>query len=318
MKVAVIGCGRIGALLEDDPLRYHPCTHLGAWMATSDVEVVGACDLKEDRLLYCRERFGVKKLYTDYRQMLAVERPDIVSIASDTETHAEILAACVEAGVKGVFLEKPVASSSAELASVLPWVNGTVVVVNHERRWEAPYNFVKNLVAGGFLGRVLKVEGRVCSNYKGDILLHDGTHLIDMIRYIAGEFEDVSGRKVGRDFYGSFTIELPTGGKAYGTIEASFRPYFEFELKIWGTEGMVAVGNSGLELYRVGESNRFYGFKELHKIGVPQIRFVNPFLLATRELIRAVEEGADVRSTLLDGLEALRVIEAFEGVYASI
>ena len=108
MKVAVIGCGRIGALLEDDPLRYHPCTHLGAWMATSDVEVVGACDLKEDRLLYCRERFGVKKLYTDYRQMLAVERPDIVSIASDTETHAEILAACVEAGVKGVFLEKPV------------------------------------------------------------------------------------------------------------------------------------------------------------------------------------------------------------------
>ncbi len=51
--IALIGCGRIGFLLENDPLRYKPCTHYGGASAAG-LAVTHACDIDRGRLA----RFG--------------------------------------------------------------------------------------------------------------------------------------------------------------------------------------------------------------------------------------------------------------------
>ena len=50
LKTGIIGCGRIGSLLEEDPLRGKPCTHTGGFSALPNIKMVAGCDIDENRL----------------------------------------------------------------------------------------------------------------------------------------------------------------------------------------------------------------------------------------------------------------------------
>ena len=110
-KIGIIGSGRIAGLLEDDPLRGHPCTHIGGYQAVSGCEVVACCSNREDHVAYFAERFSVPRQYVDYREMLAKEKLDIVSVATYAPSHCEIVCAAAKKKVKGIFCEKAMASS---------------------------------------------------------------------------------------------------------------------------------------------------------------------------------------------------------------
>ncbi|HEB72102.1 MAG TPA: hypothetical protein ENI77_05720, partial [Nitrospirae bacterium] len=75
--VAIAGLGRIASLLEDDPLRGKPATHAGAYHAHPSTKIVAGCDIDPDRLTKFGARWGVSRLYDDYRKMLDKERIDI-------------------------------------------------------------------------------------------------------------------------------------------------------------------------------------------------------------------------------------------------
>lgn len=108
LKAAIIGCGRVAWMLEDDPLDTKPCTHMGAYRSfdAGVVEVIAASDTDNERLEAFGGRFGVKGLYKDYREMLEEASPDIVSICAwATDRHRMALDA-MDAGVKGIWCEK--------------------------------------------------------------------------------------------------------------------------------------------------------------------------------------------------------------------
>ena len=65
------------------------------------------------------ERWGVSRLYRDYREMLAKEQLDIVSVCTPTRSRAEVVEAVVESGVKAVFLEKPLARTLREADQII-------------------------------------------------------------------------------------------------------------------------------------------------------------------------------------------------------
>ncbi len=83
-RAAIIGVGRIGSLLERDPLRSKPHTHAGWYRAHPDIELVAGVDVDAERLA----RFGrdwevpAGRLFTDYRRMLDEVRPDLVSVCA--------------------------------------------------------------------------------------------------------------------------------------------------------------------------------------------------------------------------------------------
>ena len=90
-KIGLIGCGRIGTLLEEDKLRGKPCTHAGGFNALSNAKLVAGCDIDSFRLKKFGTRWGVDHLYEDYQEMLHQEKLDVVCIATWTNLHAQMV-----------------------------------------------------------------------------------------------------------------------------------------------------------------------------------------------------------------------------------
>ena len=82
------------------------------------------------------ERTGAQRLYADYRQMLADEDLDIVSVCPRMpDCHADMVIACAEAGVRGVFIEKPLTPTLREADALLAACqeHGVKTAVAHRR-----------------------------------------------------------------------------------------------------------------------------------------------------------------------------------------
>jgi predicted dehydrogenase len=71
-RAAVIGCGRTASLLEDDPLRAKPCTHMGHYRKSRRIRVVAGSDINAERRTVFKRRWRVGKTYEDYREMLEI------------------------------------------------------------------------------------------------------------------------------------------------------------------------------------------------------------------------------------------------------
>ena len=62
LRAGIVGCGRVGAEFDDDPKRKQISTHAGAYSAVSGVELVAACDLDEEKLNKCGQRWNIPSL----------------------------------------------------------------------------------------------------------------------------------------------------------------------------------------------------------------------------------------------------------------
>ena len=122
-RAAVIGCGRIGSTIDDEqknrPQFRYPWAHAPAYVEAKGVELVAGSDLATERLEDFKQRWGVTALYTDYQEMLAKEKPDIVSVTTRTTERAEVVMAAAEAGVKAIYATKPMCHSLAEADAMI-------------------------------------------------------------------------------------------------------------------------------------------------------------------------------------------------------
>src|SRR5687767_6152470 len=94
-RVAIIGTGGISG------------AHVAAWSHNADrVEPVAAVDIDKDRVTGFAAKHEIPRTYTDSGEMLAAEKPDIVSICTPPAFHFPIIKQALEAGA-WVFCEKP-------------------------------------------------------------------------------------------------------------------------------------------------------------------------------------------------------------------
>ncbi|NQU12101.1 Gfo/Idh/MocA family oxidoreductase [bacterium] len=134
-----------------------------------------------------RERFAARteaRVYADWREMLAREELEIVSVATYAPQHAEIVTACAERGISVIYCEKPFATRLADADRMLAAGEraGSLLIVNHNRRFHPNYRRLRALVAGGGLGDLTSVYLQWGSGRLGNV----GTHLIDAARMITG------------------------------------------------------------------------------------------------------------------------------------
>src|SRR5262245_35993778 len=81
-------------------------------------DVVAACDLRPDRLEPIGRRYPALRLTTRFEDLLRDTEVEAVAIATPVSSHVPIVAAALEAG-KHVFVEKPLATSSAEAVRLI-------------------------------------------------------------------------------------------------------------------------------------------------------------------------------------------------------
>jgi predicted dehydrogenase len=329
-SAALIGCGRIGFLLEKDPLRKKPCTHFGG-MKQAGVRVRYACDISRERLdLFGKAaRLSDDSLFTDYRLALK-KSPGIVVIASWTHTHAPIAIAAAESGAKVVVCEKPIAHD-IKLARKMRDAcasHGAALIINHERRYDGRYRAVKKLMEDGAIGEIRSIRGTLAARglssssdpkLGGGPLLHDGTHLIDMIAFLAGRITTVDGRifRYGNDSgYEDLACAMlmtergiPASIQVGGDTE-----YFGFGLEIFGRSGKIEIGNGYQRIFTSKKSRLYEGFYDLAEKKFPAYSKTSCFTELYREVLRASNSAITPASSGNDGLDALRVIH---GIYLS-
>ena len=327
LNVGIIGCGRIGSLLEEDPLRGKPCTHAGGFDSLSSVKLQAGCDINPSRLKQFGKRWGIDRLYADYREMLQQENLDIICIATWTHLHGSMAIEAARSGVKGIYCEKPLSTNLAEGRKMVKFCEkkGIPLIINHERRWDFYYQKARDIIRSGKIGEVRTIIGNALSwrpsklpmdLHGGGPLFHDGTHLTDLLLFFGGPIDWVSGHEVRP--YGKNYIEetacamLRFKSGALGFIEGGgARNYFNFELDIQGLKGRLLIGNDGRELYLARKSARFTGFHELKPSVFPEPkRLQSPFTGAARDMVRCIRTGQNSISSGRDGLKALEVIFA--------
>ncbi len=186
-RAAIIGLGFIGA---GDPVSAAALgqnvadldgTHAEALAANVRVKLVAGSSRDIGR----RERFEKRyncKVLADWREMLAKEELDIVSVATNTAQHAEITSACRQAGVRAVFCEKPIATRliDAEGAIKICDEHGTILIVNHNRRWHPLWNAARNEIREGSIGEIQHSTAHWSTGRLGNI----GTHMFDALRML--------------------------------------------------------------------------------------------------------------------------------------
>jgi hypothetical protein len=190
LKAAIIGTGRIGSLLERDALRSKPHSHAGWYAAHPRVTLVAGADTDPERLADFGADWQIspEHLHADYRELLARERPDLVSICAYATERVEMARAAIEAGVRGLWLEKAVACSMAEAAELRELADraGVAIVVNHMRRADPAWRRVAEIVAREELGRLESVHVRFSGHF-----LHTGTHAWDALDEWCGPWAEV-------------------------------------------------------------------------------------------------------------------------------
>ncbi|TAK26041.1 MAG: Gfo/Idh/MocA family oxidoreductase [Chloroflexota bacterium] len=104
---------------------------------------------------------GVKKQYSDWRELLDKERPDIVINNSENSRHGEIVEACAAHGAH-VMVEKPMAASQFDALRMVRAARSanTKLAVNWPSTWSGAMRAMKRLVDEGAIGRLWQVTTR--------------------------------------------------------------------------------------------------------------------------------------------------------------
>jgi len=203
INLGIIGLGFIGKV------------HLRNCLSLESVNVVAAADVSRKALEYARE-LGVKRLFTDYHELLKQPNIDAVVISVPTHLHAPCAISAAEEG-KHIFLEKPLARNPEEgkdILSAIKKYNVKLMVgyplrftrgfVNLKRQMESgalgdiQTAYAVNIGAGPFFHRAESTIPRPVPEWwlskestGGGALMDLGSHMINLTRWYFGKVIDI-------------------------------------------------------------------------------------------------------------------------------
>ncbi len=192
MKVAVIGCGRIGR-----------SEHIPAYAKNPLSQIEYLVDIRPERAIEMAAQYNVPHAVADYWDVLASPDVEAVSICTPNDTHAPIAIACLEAG-KHVLCEKP-ASVNIELVKKMKEAadrSKRILNVGVVNRFNTAVNKIKDMIDAGELGNLYHIYCSFRShrsipglggafttkaNSGGGVLIDWGVHFLDLIFYSIGQ-----------------------------------------------------------------------------------------------------------------------------------
>lgn len=262
MRYALIGCGRIST------------NHIKA-AVNNKLEIVGVCDILPEKMEELLEKHELKNdnsihRYTDYKELIAAEKPELISIATESGNHAEIALYCIEAGIN-VIIEKPMAMSIEDANKIIDLAEKKHVKVSacHQNRFNVAVQELRKAVESGRFGKISHGSIHVRWNRNkgyydqapwrgtwaqdGGALMNQCIHGIDLLRWMMGdEVEEVYGatRQQFHDYLeaedvGMAVVKFKNG--AIGTIEGTTNVYpknLEETLYVFGENGTVKIGGT--------------------------------------------------------------------------
>ena len=166
-------------------------------------EVVAIADDDAALLAATGKRIGVSKLYADYREMLAREKPEIVSIGPRwISDRVQMVTAAAEAGCH-IYLEKPLAATVAEADAMFAACEraGVKCALAHQLRAMPPVQRAFADIRAGKYGKLLRIYAQPGDDARGggeELVVH-GSHFLDLMIALDGQPRWVSGHFLAGD-----------------------------------------------------------------------------------------------------------------------
>jgi len=302
-RAGIIGCGGISR------------AHANGYRAIPGVHIVAAADINEGQLKKFSEEYGVENLYADYCEMLEAGSLDMVSICTWPPLHCEMTVKAAEYGVKGILCEKPMALNLTEADRMIEACDKAhaVLVIGHQRRFEAQYVKAKEIISSGEIGELIMIRN-IC---RGD-LLTDGTHNIDLIRFYADDqpIEWVIGQIDARQKRTRYGHDVEDSATGYMLFKNGVRAFMETGLitpatyqqaYIDGTEGRIDVNVADQATVRV----KGKGDAEWR---TPELKRENPFKLEIEAMMESIESG---KEHILSGRQGRADLEVLMAIFES-
>lgn len=333
---AVIGTGRIGFTLGFDLKREQPASHTMALLANRRIKLIAGCDSNAPRLAHWH-RFNRKcAVFSDYSYLFATTKIDIAVVAVNEVSHMEAALAAIKAKSRLLILEKPVALNVAQARRIMSEAEKykVPVLVNHERRFAEDYKVAKDYMRT--IGEIQTINARLDSGLyvfnpeqeaTGEYsLLHDGTHLVDIVNYlleekkscasperllrkmkISGITKDRKNPRIVRNVNVHFESEKCPDINIFMSGRSRF---FGFEVEVIGTEGRIRIGNGIHEFQKREESRLYSGFYSLADDKTVRIpKKTRYFSNMVKNAVEFLDGKEPLRSTLQTGLNTLCTLE---------
>ena len=320
-RAAVIGLGFVGAgdQVSGDAIGQRVAdldgSHAHALADHARVTLVAGSSRDAGRRQRFTAALGRANTYADWREMLAREKPDIVSVATNSPHHADITVGCAEAGVRAVLCEKPIATrlSDAYRAVQACRERGTLLVVNHNRRWHPLWRQLRDEVQAGAIGDVCHATAYWSTGRLGNV----GTHVLDALRMVLNaQAEGVSGvldPELQPDCRGPQYRDPGAWGVV--SFERGIKAFIHAPQRGSQPLGMHAVGRLG-QLTIQGASAEIRSWAgESRTITAPADR-LSSLHLAVQDVVTCLSQGGRSASPGEDGLAALEIIIGFHASHS--
>jgi predicted dehydrogenase len=323
------------------------------WRALDNVDLVAVADDDERGRAAAQQRLGARGAYPDYREMLRRERPNIVSVAPRwLDAHRDMAIACAEAGAS-IFLEKPMCRTLQEADEMVAACerHHVKLAIAHQTRYSPRLERVRELIASDRFGELVEMRARGKEDRRGggEDLMVLGTHLMDLMRFLAGDarwcfarVEATEGQRTrpvtradvrqGAEGIGPLAGDRVTAvyGFDRGVVghfsshRANRRPGEpdRFGLEVRGSRGVIQLTTGSLPpAYFLPDPGWFPGrsraaWQEITSAGVGRPEPLRDGGLGqanvwiARDLIEAIERDRQPRGSMYDGRAALEMILA--------
>jgi predicted dehydrogenase len=320
ISVGVVGCGYWGPLLVRN-LKGLPNCNLKA-----------VCDASEARLKHLKELYPELDGVTDHEQFLNGMDLDAIVIATPVKYHYSLAKASLLAG-KHTFIEKPMASSSAECEELIEIAerNGLVLMIDHTFLYSSPVRKIMEIVEAGDIGDIRYINSRRLNlglfqkdiNVAWDLAPHD----ISIILHILGEFPitvNCQGNAHVTPHVEDVTnMSLYFRHKRFATIQSSWlEPRKIREMTIVGTRRMIVYDDlqthEKIRIYdvRVERPPHYDTFAEFHysyhygDSYIPHIQQEEPLKVVCQHFVDCIENKTRPLTGGREGLEMVRILEA--------
>ncbi len=279
IRTVIIGMGRMGRT------RYEAMQQHGGF------EITAVCDSCVSLLSQYSEH-----VYTEWKKCIDEEQPEVVVVCTINAVIPDVV--CYALNKKcSVFAEKPPGRCLADTCRIKECyenTSGQILKFGFNHRYHNSIIEAKSLVDSGFLGEVVAargVYGKAADLNKqewrnniemagGGILLDQGIHMLDLLRYFVGDFTQINGftdHLVWKDSIGEDTAfaTMKTGDGKIATIHSSAIQWkHKFDLDIICTGGYIALNGLLTSTRSYGEERITYYKKDLEqksgKMGNPK------------------------------------------------
>lgn len=252
-KIALVGCGRISK------------RHIQVLKEMPDMELVAVCDVQEARAKETAEPLGLP-YYLDAIDMVQHEKPDIVSVLTDSGSHPRI-GAQLASHVPVLVIEKPMALTLEDADHLIECCDhsGTRLFVVKQNRYNPPVVLLRKALDEGRFGKIVMGTVRIrwsrpqhyydqdawrgTWKLDGGVLTNQASHHIDLLQWLLGPVESVKAYVATRvlnieaEDTGAAILKFHSG--AIGIVEATVatRPKdLEGSLSVLGEKGSVVIG----------------------------------------------------------------------------